>query len=96
MTWRAFNFKPLRKRSLRGFFDLELPSGLILRGCGWHSDEKGNDWVSLPSRPYTALDGSTKYTNVVDFADDASEARKRFQQQALAAIRAVAAAVAEQ
>jgi hypothetical protein len=93
---RASNFKPLRKRSLRGYADLELPSGLVLRGCSWHENENGEQWVGLPTRAYTGADGSTKYAPVVEFADSAKEARKKFQEQALAAIRVVAAMVAEQ
>jgi|HubBroStandDraft_6_1064221.scaffolds.fasta_scaffold92834_3 hypothetical protein len=88
---RALNFKPLRKRTLRGYTDLELPSGLILRGCSWHENENGDQWVGLPTRAYTGADGSTKYAPVVEFAESAREARKKFQEQALAAIRAVAA-----
>jgi hypothetical protein len=96
MTIRAFNFKALRKRSLRGYADLELPSGVILRGCSWHENENGEQWVGLPTRAYMGTDGSTKYAPVVEFAESARQARKRFQEQALAAIRAVAAAEAEQ
>jgi hypothetical protein len=93
---RATNFKPLRKRSLRGFFDVELQSGLILRGCSLHENERGDQWVALPSRSYTSLDGSTKYSPVVEFAESAGPARKQFQEQALEAVRAVAAAEANE
>ncbi|MEA3159907.1 MAG: hypothetical protein QOD95_1455 [Gammaproteobacteria bacterium] len=30
------NWKPFEKNTLRGFLDLLLPSGLILRGCTFH------------------------------------------------------------
>lgn len=93
---RATNFKPLRKRSLRGFFDVELQSGLILRGCSLHENENGDQWIALPSRSYTGLDGSTKYAPVVEFAESASAARKQFQEKALEAVRAVVAAEADQ
>jgi hypothetical protein len=93
---RAFNFRPLQKRSLRGFADPELPSGLILRGCSWHESEKGDQWIGLPSRAYTGADGSTKYAPVVEFAESASAARKKLQEHALEAVRAVAAQETEQ
>jgi hypothetical protein len=93
---RASNFKPFRKRSLRGYADLELPSGLILRGCALHENGNGDQWVALPSRSYTSLDGSTKYAPVVEFAESATQARKKFQQQALEAILALAAMEADQ
>lgn len=96
MTIRAFNFKTVRKRTLRGYTDLELPSGLILRGCSWHENENGEQWVGLPTRAYTGADGSTKYAPVVEFAESAREARKKFQEQALAAIRSVATEEANQ
>jgi hypothetical protein len=38
----ALNFKPFEKNTLRGFFDLELASGLILRGCSLHKKTGGS------------------------------------------------------
>ena len=94
---RALNLKLIRKRTLRAYADLELSGvGLILRGCSWHENENGDQWVGLPTRAYTGADGSTKYAPVVEFAESAREARKKFHEQALAAIRAVAAAEANQ
>jgi hypothetical protein len=71
------NFKPFEKNTLRGFFDLELPSGMILAGCALHLK---NDqwWVGLPSKPYTAADGTQSWTKIVDFRD--AKTRNRFQE----------------
>jgi len=62
------NFKLLEKNTLRGFFDIELPSGLILRGCTLHTK---NDrwWIGLPGKPYTKPDGSQSWSKVLDFRD---------------------------
>ena len=45
---RATNVRRCRKNTLRGFFDLVLPSGLILRGCALHLSH-GRHWVETPA-----------------------------------------------
>jgi hypothetical protein len=71
------NFKPLEKNTLRGFFDVELPSGMVLCGCTLH-ESHGKFWVGLPARPYAKPDGSQSWVKIVDFRDKATS--YRFQQ----------------
>jgi hypothetical protein len=74
---RILAFKPFEKNTLRGFFDLELPSGLILAGCTLHKkDDKY--WVGLPAKPYTAADGTQSWTKIADFRD--AKTRNKFQE----------------
>ena len=89
---RIVNLRPQAKRTLRAFVDLELTRiGLVLRDCAWHRRTDGRAWIGLPSKPYQGGDGVTRWKPIVEFASIASEARQRFQEAALAAIRAVAA-----
>lgn len=77
------NLKPLRKNTLAGFFDVELPSGLVLCGCTLH--EKGDSrWVGLPARPYTDSSGKQTWAKIVDFVD--RDRAKRFQEGVLPAV----------
>ncbi len=70
-SMRATNFRPFRKNTLLGFFDLELPSGMILKGCTLH--EKGErHWVGLPGKPFTKENGEQSYANIIDFKDKAT------------------------
>ena len=89
---RVLNFRPMAKGSLRALLDIELVrSGLILRNCTWFRNPDGREWVGLPAQRYEGSDGVARFTPLVEFAAGATEARKRFQQQALEAIHAVAA-----
>jgi hypothetical protein len=66
---KVSNFKRLDKNSLRGFFDLELPSGMILRSCSYHV--KGDSqWIGWPAKPYVKEDGSKAWQNIIDFVDN--------------------------
>jgi hypothetical protein len=88
---RVLNFRPRQKNTLRASIDLELTTiGLVLRDCTWHQREEGNEWVSLPARPYQGSDGVQRWQLIVEFAAGATTARKQFPEQALAAIHAVA------
>jgi hypothetical protein len=69
------NWKPFEKKTLRGFLDLLLPSGLILRGCTYHIED------GLPARQYRNSDGADTRTPVVEILD--KTARTRFQAAAL-------------
>jgi hypothetical protein len=92
---RVLGYRPHPKGSLRAFVDLELSRvGIVLRDCTWHQREEGNEWVSLPARPYQGSDGVQRWQSIVEFAAGATTARKQFQEQALAAIHAVAEAEA--
>lgn len=62
------NLKPFRKNTLRAFFDVELPSGMVICGCMLH-DFEGTRWVGLPAKPYTKDDGSQSWAKIVGFVD---------------------------
>jgi hypothetical protein len=64
------NFTKFERNSLRGFFDVELPSGLILRGCSLHI-RGSSRWLGLPSKTFTKPDGSKGFTPTVEFTDRA-------------------------
>jgi hypothetical protein len=78
---KATNLRKFEKNTLRAFFDLELPSGLIIRGCALHFRERW--WVCFPGRPYKGQDGNETWANIIDSRD--KETRDRFQKIALAA-----------
>jgi hypothetical protein len=73
----------VERNTLKGFVDLRLASGLVLRGCSVHLS-RGRWWVGMPARPFKSADGADAWSPVVDFADTRS--RRRFQQVALAAL----------
>jgi hypothetical protein len=62
----------VEKNSLRGFFDLRLPSGLVLRSCSLHLSHN-RWWVGMPVQSYTNADGERSWSAVVDFADDRTQ-----------------------
>jgi DNA-binding cell septation regulator SpoVG len=78
--------------SLRGFFTLRLPSGLVIHDLSLHERE-GSRWVQLPGKPLIGRDGrqlTTPKTGrlawdvVVEIPD--SKTRAKFQDEALRAI----------
>jgi hypothetical protein len=64
---RVTNFRPFAKGTLIAFFDVELPSGLILRDCSFH-EKNGGRWVDPPSTKFAGQDGKPVYKRLVDFA----------------------------
>jgi hypothetical protein len=83
------NFKRFEKNTLRGFFDVELPSGMILCGCSLHEKE-GKRWIGLPAKQYSKPDGAQSWVKIVDFAD--REKARQFQDIVLPAVEAAAMA----
>jgi DNA-binding cell septation regulator SpoVG len=74
------NWKDFTKGALRGFFDLELPSGMVLKGCSlFVKDERR--WVGMPSKKV-----GEKYEPTVEFID--KETREKFSALAVKAIDA--------
>jgi hypothetical protein len=69
---KVANFKPITKNTLQGIFDLELPFGVILRGCTLH-EKDGKRWIGWPGKPYEKQDGSKSWTNIIDFVDNRSK-----------------------
>jgi hypothetical protein len=80
---QILNFRAFEKNSLRGFFDIALPSGMVLCGCTLHEKE-GKRWIGLPAKPYTKDDGSQSWVRVIDFVD--RETGRKFQQSVLPAV----------
>jgi hypothetical protein len=67
MTFIISNPKPMRKGTLIGFVDLEMPSGLIVRGLMLF--EKNNKkWCSFPSKEFTKQDGTKGYSPLLEFS----------------------------
>jgi hypothetical protein len=79
---RILGFKPFERNTLRRFFEIELASGLILRGCTLH-EKNGRRWVGLPAKPYATDTGAQSWAAIVDFRDKRTAAR--FQELATAA-----------
>jgi hypothetical protein len=79
----ARDWKRVEKNTLQGFVTLETPSGLVLKEVSLHQRES-NRWIGLPAKPWTRADGTTGWTPMVEFKDQAT--RQAFQVLALAAI----------
>lgn len=76
------DFKPINAGAMRGFVDVHLPSGMVLRRCTvFAKDEKA--WVSPPSKQVIGRDGTvqktadgkTRYEPTVSFVDRATQER---------------------
>jgi hypothetical protein len=88
----AVNFRERVRHTLKGFFDIELANGLMLKDCSYH-ERDGKRWVLLPSRAQIhpegrhATDpatGKKLYISVVEIKDRGR--RERFQAEAMAAV----------
>lgn len=92
---RALDWKAFEKNTLRGFFTLQLQSGLVLHGLTLHRDPGGKEWIGLPGAPQIEdgrhradpATGKPAYTRIVEIPDKAT--RARFQTLALAAVHAL-------
>lgn len=83
---RVVNLRRFEKNTLRAFFDLELASGLIIRGATLQFSH-GKHWVGLPSKPFQTSEGAKSWTPIIDFATP--HAKQRFQAAALGAVAEV-------
>lgn len=63
------NWKP-NAGTVQGFFDLELPSGLLIIGMKLISGKNGL-FCAFPQRPYQS-NGETKYADIVKIQDRAT------------------------
>jgi hypothetical protein len=87
----ASDWVPRQSNTLRGFCNLRLPSGLVLRDCSVHQ-QGDRRWVGLPGKPQidsegrhrTDAAGKRLYVPTVEIPDPAR--RERFQAAALAAV----------
>jgi hypothetical protein len=78
--WKAFHKED---SSLRGYFQLQLGSGMVITGLSLH--EKGKvRWVGTPGQSFKRSDGTTGYSRTIAFAD--REIEDNFRRQALRAI----------
>jgi hypothetical protein len=68
VSFTITNAKQLRKGTLLGFFDLEMPSGLIVRGVMLF-EKSGKRWVGFPSKEWQKPDGGKGYSPLLEFAD---------------------------
>ena len=90
---KCLQFKPLPRGSMLGFCDLEMDSGLILKGCTL-LESNGRRWVNPPGRPQLDADrkvmldetGKVLYAVTIDFTTKA--VRSRWSDAAVAAIEA--------
>ena len=80
MNFTITNAKLIGKKSLVGSFDLEMPSGLIVRGCMLF-EKNGKRWVNFPSKEYQKSDGSKGYFPLLEFAS--REISDKFQTKVL-------------
>ena len=80
---KVLKFRKFKKNSLRGFFELQLPSGMAMRDLTYHSKDNRR-WVGYPSKPYTDESGNQKYQNQIYFPD--KQVHEKFQQMALTAL----------
>lgn len=80
---KILKFKEFKKNSLRGFFSVELPSGLCIRDLTLHKKE-GSRWIGYPSKPYEDSDGKTQYQNQIWFEN--KDRHYKFQNQLLEAL----------
>ena len=78
------DWKSFEKNTLRGFFSLTLPSGMILHGMTFHM-QNDSRWVGLPAKEYTKTDKTRTWIPLVEFTT--KEARIKFQQAAVAAVQ---------
>jgi hypothetical protein len=77
------DWKPLFKNTLRGYFSVDLPSGLRIHSLSLH--QKGERrWIGLPARAYETDSGSTSWARVVEIPD--RQTRERFEGLVLAAL----------
>ena len=81
----VLHFKPFNSKTLKGWFDIAIPSlGMKISGFGLH-ERDGERWLSLPSREYES-GGERKFAPIVEFAD--KDSRDTFQRSALTALDA--------
>jgi len=66
-NFQITNAKFIGKKSLVGSFDLEMPSGLIVRGC-MLLESSGRRWVNFPAKEYQKQDGTKGYARYFEAA----------------------------
>jgi hypothetical protein len=80
---KILQYRKFEKKTLQGFFELELPSGLCIRDLTLHKKD-GASWVGYPSKPYEDNEGNTQYQNIIWFMD--KDIHYQFQKRVLSAL----------
>ncbi len=89
---RLLAFRPMTKNTLRGFADVRIDSGLIIKDVTVHT-KNGKSWAGLPAKPQvtegkikTGDNGKALYVAILEWEDrDLSE---RFSAAVVKAIEA--------
>ena len=76
-------WKPYEKGTLKGFASIILPSGLKINSISYH-ERDASRWLTMPSRKYTAPDGATIYSPMVEF--ESTEVRDSFRDVVMLAL----------
>jgi hypothetical protein len=74
------NPRRIGKGLLIGCVDLELPSGMIIRGV-MLMESAGKRWINLPSKEWTNREGLKRCLPLLEFSTP--EVRERFQAEVL-------------
>jgi len=77
------NWKPLGHGALKGVFDAELPSGMVLCECSLF-EKDGKHWVTMPQKQFQ-VGGVTKYRPAVSFVNRTTSVE--FNESVLQALR---------
>jgi hypothetical protein len=77
-TFVITNAKPINKNSLIGRFDLQLPSGMVIRDM-LLLESNGRRWCNFPAEKYEKPDGTAGWKPLIAFAD--RETADKFQSQ---------------
>jgi hypothetical protein len=67
-TGTVVNWKPYEKGALRGYLDISIADGVVVKGFKVF-EKNGERWVSAPADQYKKRDGSMGYAPVVEFND---------------------------
>jgi hypothetical protein len=64
----VFDWKTFERNTLRGFFSVKLPSGMVIHKMNLH--EKGSQrWIGFPAEKYEKRDGSVGWSAMVEIPD---------------------------
>ena len=63
---QLLKFHPYEKNTLKGFIDVKLSNGIILKGFAYHVNGKSS-WVNPPSKKYADDNGKEQYDRIIDF-----------------------------
>jgi hypothetical protein len=77
------DWKTFERNTLKGFFTLTLPSGLIIHDVALH-ERSGSRWISLPAREFIDKQGKKSFRPFLEFTDRG--VAEVFREQALGAL----------